>query len=128
MPYRGFQCAIDVRVSTIVVAFDDRSAPEAVYCVRRTAILSERIYYIFLLTNLFNRKISKTLFTTTDDELLVEEVGKNRELYDSPHKKHKDVNFKDIIWNNLYLFSLKWLFIKTFEKPSFSLVLNKLLR
>jgi len=39
MPIRGFQCAIDVRVSTIVVAFNDRTALEAVYCVCRTAIL-----------------------------------------------------------------------------------------
>lgn len=45
--------------------------------------------------------MSKTLFTTTDDELLVEEVSKNRVLYDSSHEKHKDINFKDAIWNNI---------------------------
>ncbi|KAL4101072.1 hypothetical protein QTP88_009262 [Uroleucon formosanum] len=46
-------------------------------------------------------KTTKTLFTITDDELLVEEVSKNRVLYDSSHEKHKDVNFKDVIWNNI---------------------------
>lgn len=46
-------------------------------------------------------KTTKTLFTITDDELLVEEVSKNRVLYDSSYEKHKDVNFKDVIWNNI---------------------------
>ena len=45
--------------------------------------------------------MSKTQFTTTQDELLVEEVSKNRVLYDSSHEKHKDVNYKDAIWNNI---------------------------
>lgn len=38
----------------------------------------------------------KTQFSTTDDELLVEEVSKNRVLYDCSREKHKDV-----IWNNI---------------------------
>jgi len=46
-------------------------------------------------------KTTKTLFTTTDDELLVEEVSENRVLYDSSHEIHKDVNFEDVIWNNI---------------------------
>ncbi|XP_026820590.1 uncharacterized protein LOC113559163 [Rhopalosiphum maidis] len=46
-------------------------------------------------------KTTKSLFAITDDELLVEEVSKNRVLYDSSHEKHKDVNFKDVIWNNI---------------------------
>lgn len=45
--------------------------------------------------------MSKTVFTATEDEKLIEEVGKNRVLYDSSLEKHKDVNFKDAIWNSI---------------------------
>lgn len=45
--------------------------------------------------------MSKTVFTAPEDEKLLEEVGKNRVLFDSFHNKHKDVNFKDAIWNNI---------------------------
>jgi len=45
--------------------------------------------------------MSKTIFTATEDEKLIEEVGKNRVLYDSSLEKHRDVNFKDAIWNSI---------------------------
>jgi len=45
--------------------------------------------------------MSKTVFTATEDEKLIEEVGKNRVLYDSSLEKHRDVNFKDAIWNSI---------------------------
>lgn len=45
--------------------------------------------------------MSKTVFTATEDEKLLEEVGRNRVLYDSSLDKHKDVNFKDDIWKNI---------------------------
>jgi len=45
--------------------------------------------------------MSKTVFTATEDEKLLEEVGRNRVLYDSSLDKHKNVNFKDDIWKNI---------------------------
>ena len=45
--------------------------------------------------------MSKTEFTATEDEKLLEEVGRNRVLYDSSVDKHKDVNFKDNVWKNI---------------------------
>lgn len=36
-----------------------------------------------------------TLFTTTDDQLLVvEEMSKNRVLFESSHEKHQNANIK----------------------------------
>eukprot|EP00102_Acyrthosiphon_pisum_P006861 XP_003240720.1 PREDICTED: transcription factor Adf-1-like [Acyrthosiphon pisum] len=46
-------------------------------------------------------KTTKTLFSNIEDELLVEEVSKNSVLYDSSHENHKDINVKDVIWNNI---------------------------
>lgn len=40
--------------------------------------------------------MSKTVFTATEDEKLLEEVGKNRVLYDSSLDKHKDDTWKNI--------------------------------
>lgn len=45
--------------------------------------------------------MSKSTFSSNDDEVLVEEVGKQLVLYDSSHDKHKDIIRKDVIWNNL---------------------------
>jgi competence protein ComGC len=64
----------------------------AIYNIALVDIIS--IYIIITISNL---KMSKTQFTTTHDEILVEEVSKNRVLYE----KHKDINFKDGIWNNI---------------------------
>jgi len=35
--------------------------------------------------------MSKSTFLSNDDEVLVEEVGKQPVLYDSSHDKHKDI-------------------------------------
>ena len=43
--------------------------------------------------------MSKSTFSSNDDEVLVEEVGKHPELYDSSHVKHKEAPYKDEIWN-----------------------------
>lgn len=45
--------------------------------------------------------MSKSTFLSNDDEVLVEEVGKQSVLYDSSHDKHKDIIYKDVIWNNI---------------------------
>lgn len=45
--------------------------------------------------------MSKSIFLSSDDEVLVGEVGKERVLYDSSHAKHKYVIHKDVIWNKI---------------------------
>jgi len=45
--------------------------------------------------------MSRSIFSSNDDEVLVEEVGKHPELYDSSHAKHKEAPYKDDIWNSI---------------------------
>jgi len=45
--------------------------------------------------------MSKFTFSSNDDEVLVEEVGKHPELYDSSHAKHKETPYKDEIWKKI---------------------------
>jgi hypothetical protein len=45
--------------------------------------------------------MSKSTFLSNDDEVLVEEIGKQPVLYDSSHDKYKDIIYKDVIWNNI---------------------------
>jgi hypothetical protein len=42
---------------------------------------------IYIIITISDLKMCKTQFTTTHDEVLVEEVSKNRVLYDSSHEK-----------------------------------------
>ncbi|VVC40020.1 BESS motif,MADF domain,SANT/Myb domain,Myb-like domain [Cinara cedri] len=45
--------------------------------------------------------MSKSAFNLIEDELLVEEVSKNQVIYDNSHEKHKDLHYKEIIWNKI---------------------------
>lgn len=45
--------------------------------------------------------MAKSAFDLIEDDLLVEEVSKNHVLYDSSHEKHKDLHFKDTVWNRI---------------------------
>ncbi|KAL4123036.1 hypothetical protein QTP88_015268 [Uroleucon formosanum] len=40
----------------------------------------------------------KFVFSSTEDKILIEYVQQNREIFDSAHPKHKDINFKEKIW------------------------------
>lgn len=40
----------------------------------------------------------KFVFSSTEDEILIEYVQQNREIFDSAHPKHKDIHFKEKIW------------------------------
>ncbi|XP_060856280.1 uncharacterized protein LOC132934005 [Metopolophium dirhodum] len=40
-------------------------------------------------------------FTHEDDVVLIDLIRNNRELYDANHKMHRDIAFKDSIWNDI---------------------------
>ncbi|XP_022177304.1 uncharacterized protein LOC111038486 [Myzus persicae] len=61
-------------------------------------------------------------FTHEDDIVLIDLIRNNRELYDAKHKMHKDIAFKDRIWNEIsieigksvYQCKRRWKNIKAF--------------
>jgi hypothetical protein len=40
-------------------------------------------------------------FTHEDDIVLLDLIREHRELYDVNHKRHKDIVFKDRVWNEI---------------------------
>ncbi|KAL4150102.1 hypothetical protein QTP88_003940 [Uroleucon formosanum] len=40
----------------------------------------------------------KFVFSSTEDEILIEYVQQNREIFDSAHLTHKNIHFKEKIW------------------------------
>lgn len=43
----------------------------------------------------------KYIFSSAEDDMLIEIVEKNRVLFDSSDPKHKDLNYKDSIWEDI---------------------------
>lgn len=43
----------------------------------------------------------KFVFSSTEDEILIEYVQQNREIFDSAHPKHKDLHHKETIWKTM---------------------------
>lgn len=46
-------------------------------------------------------KKMKSIFSSTEDEILIENIQKNYVIFDSSDLKHKDVFFKETIWKNI---------------------------
>ncbi len=43
----------------------------------------------------------KFIFSSVEDEILIDSVQKNKVLYDCSHPKNKDIFFKDTLWKSL---------------------------
>jgi len=43
----------------------------------------------------------KFIFSSEEDEMLIDFVQKNKVLYDCSHPKNKDIFFKDTLWKSL---------------------------
>jgi len=43
----------------------------------------------------------KFVFSSTEDDILIEFVQQNREIFDSAHPKHKDLHHKETIWKTI---------------------------
>jgi len=43
----------------------------------------------------------KFVFSSTEDEILIEFVQQNRDIFDSARLKHKDLHHKEIMWKTI---------------------------